>query len=265
MKLIKNLIIFFIPLVFVSCMDTREELEIKKDGSGTLVLKTDISKMLEMMKSFASADDLQKQGLDKAFDTVMLLKDYVDTAKSVPAEKKALLRDGKVHLVMNVHEGMGKFDMQFPFKSADQLQQLYANLNSSAGGLKSMFEGMGKGKQLPMGGSGDSSTSEQGTDKGMPQIASVYDITVKDGLYSRKVNKERYETFIQTIKLEELKQMSSMLGQMNYTLSVKLSRPIKRVSNSKAVLSDDKKTVTVNTDLMETFEHPELLALEIEY
>jgi hypothetical protein len=264
MKLIKNLVIFFLPLVFVSCMDTREELEIKKDGSGTLVMRTDLSKMLEMMKGFASADDLQKQGIDKPFDTTMLMKDYVDTAKSVPADKKALLRDGKVHLVMNVNEGMGKFDMQFPFKSADQLQQLYASLNSATG-LKNMFEGMGKGKQLPMGGSGDSSASGENNDKGMPQIASVYDITVKDGLYSRKVNKERYEAFRQIMKLEELKQMSSMMGQMNYTLSVKLSRAIKKVSNSKAVLSEDKKTVTISTDLMETFEHPELLALEVEY
>ncbi len=264
MRSIQTLWIVVLPLIFASCMDTREEVEIKKDGSGTLAIKTDLSKMLEMMKGFASADDLQKQGLDKAFDTTMQMKDYVDTAKSVPADKKALLRDGKVHLVMNMNQGIGKFDMQFPFKSADQLQQLYASLNNSTG-LKNMFDGMGKGKQLPMGGGSDSSAGEGSNDKGMPQIASVYDISVKDGLYSRKVNKERYEEFIKAIKLEEMKQMSGMMGQMNYTLSVKLPRAIKKVSNSKALLSDDKKTVSLTTDLMETFEHPELLALEVEY
>jgi hypothetical protein len=264
MKHIRTLLIFLLPVVFASCMDTREELEIKNDGSGTLVMKTDLSKMLGMMKNFASADDLQKEGLDKAFDTTMMMKDYVDTAKSIPADKKALLRHGKVHLTMSVKESIGKLDMEFPFKSADQLQQLYASLNNSTGSLKGMFGGMGKGKQLPMGGA-DSGSADQGNDKSMPQIASVYDITVKNGLYSRKVNKERYEEFSQAMKLEELKQMSSMLGQMNYTLSVKLSRPIKKISNSKAVLSDDKKTATLSADLMETFEHPELLALEIEY
>jgi hypothetical protein len=243
-------------------MDTREEVEIKKDGSGTLVMKTDLGKMLEMMKSFASADDLQKEGLDKAYDTTMLMKDYVDTAKSVPADKKAVLREGKVHLVMNLKENLGRFDMQFPFKSADQLQQLYASLNNSTGSLKGMFDGMGK--KLP-GAGNEGGSGDQGGDKGMPQIASVYDIVVKEGLYSRKVNKDRYDEFKQAVKLEELKQMGSMLGQMNYTLVVKLSRPIKKISNSKAVLSDDKKTATLSTDLLETFEHPELLALEIEY
>jgi hypothetical protein len=257
MKNIRTLLLFLLPLAFISCTDTREELEIKKDGSGTLVMKTDLSKMLEMVKGFAGENDLAKDGLDRPFDTTMLMKDYIDTAKDVPADKKELLRNGKVHVVMNVKESIGKFDMNFPFTSTDKLQQLYASLNSSTGGLKNLFNGMGKG--LPKG------ASEEGNDKGMPQIASVYDITVKDGLYSRKVNKERYDEFTQAMKLDELKQMGSMMGAMDYTLSVKLPRPIKKINNSNAILSEDKKTATLKADLMETFQHPELLALDIEY
>lgn len=263
MKLIRNLFIAMLPFVFMSCMDTREEVEIKKDGSGTLVMKTDLGKLLEMMKGFASADDIQKEGLDKAFDTTMHMKDYIDTAKSVSAEQKALLRDGKVHLLLNMKENVGKLDMQFPFKSTEQLQQLYASLGNSGNSLKGMFDGMNKGKQLPMG--GETSPGDSSSDKSMPQIASVYTIIASDGHYSRKVNKERYDNFKQAMKLDELKQMSGMLGPMNYTLVVKLSRPIKKISNGKAILSDDKKSATITTDLMETFEHPELLSLEIEY
>jgi hypothetical protein len=48
-------------------------------------------------------------------------------------------------------------------------------------------------------------------------------------------------------------------------LSVKLPNPVKRVSNSKAGISNDKKTVTLTTELMQTFQHPELLSLDIEY
>jgi len=257
MKNIRTLLLFLLPLAFASCMDTREELEIKSNGSGTLVMKTDLSKMLEMVKGFAGENDLAKDGLDRPYDTTMLLKDYIDTASDVPADKKELLRNGKVHIVMNVKENIGRFDMNFPFTSTGKLQQLYASLNSSTGGLKSMFDGMGK--SLPKG------PDEQSNDKNMPQIASVYDIVVKDGLYSRKVNQQRYDDFTQSMKLDELKQMGSMFGAMDYTLSVKLPRKIKTVSNSKALLSDDKKTVTLKTDLMETFQHPELLALDIAY
>ena len=258
MKNIRILLLCLLPVAFISCTDTREELEIKSNGSGTLVMKSDLSKMLEIVKGFGGDADLSKDGLDRPYDTTLLMKDYIDTAKDITPEKKELLRNAKVHVVMNVKESIGKFDMNFPFTSTDKLQELYASLNSSDGGLKSLFGGMGK--SMPNGGA-----EGQGSDKSMPQIASVYDIAVKNGLYSRKVNKERYDEFVKTMKLEELKQMSGMLGAMDYTLSIKLPRPIKKVSNSKVVLSEDKKTATLKTDLMETFEHPEQLALDIEY
>jgi hypothetical protein len=257
MKNIRILLLFLMPLAFASCVDTREELEIKSNGSGTLVMKTDLSKMLEMAKGFGGDSAMTKDGMDRPFDTTMVLKDYIDTARNVSADQKELLRNGQVHVVMNMKEGIGKFDMTFPFSSTDKLQQLYASLNNSTGGLKNLFNGMGKA--LP------NSATDANDDKNMPQIASVYDIVVKNGLYSRKVNKQRYDEFSQAMKLEDLKQLGSMVGAMGYTLSIKLPRPIKKISNSKAVLSDDKKTATLTTDLMDTFQHPELLSLDIEY
>jgi hypothetical protein len=258
MKNVQILLLFVIPILFASCMDTREELEIKKDGSGTLQVKTDLSKIFELMKSFPDSDSsLQKKGFDKAMDTVMLMKDYVDTASAVPASQKELLRNGKVHVVLNAKEGIGKFDMNFPFTSTDKLQQLYASLNNSSGGLAGLFNGAAKNMQP-----GPDQPSE---DKSMPQIATVYDIVVKNGLYSRKVNKERYDQFKQSANIDQLEGLKGMLGEMNYTLSVKLPGAVKRVSNSKAVISTDKKTVTLVVDLMDTFQHPELLSLEIEY
>lgn len=263
MKNIRILLLLLLPLAFMSCTDTREELEIKGDGSGTLVMKTDLSKMLDLVKGFGE-NDLAKDGLDKAFDTTMFMKNYVDTAKNVTQAQKDLLREGKVHLVMNVKESIGKIDMNFPFSSADKLQQLYASLNSSTSGLKNIFDGVGRGMQKADAADG---TQDPANDKSMPQIASVYDITVTNGLYSRKVNKQRYDEFAQAMKLDDLKQMGGMMGdmKMDYTLSVKLPRAVKKINNTKAVLSSDKKTVTLSADLLETFQHPELLALELEY
>jgi len=258
MQLSRIVLILALPFILASCMDTREELDIKKDGSGTLVVKTDMSKLIEIMKGFTSDSDIQKQGLDKTFDTTMLFKSFVDTAQNVPEDKKAVLRNGKLHLNLDVKDNIGKFDMEFPFSSPGNLSKLYESLNTSTGGLKGMMNSMGANKSNEEGQTPDD-------DKALPQITSVYDITLKKGLYSRKVNKARYETFSQTIKLDQLKQMGSMLGSMSYTLVVTLPQAVKKTTNAKAVLSGDKKTVTLSADLMETFEHPELLELDIEY
>ncbi|MBS1566612.1 MAG: hypothetical protein JST39_19670 [Bacteroidetes bacterium] len=255
MRFNRILFILSIPFVLASCMDTREELVIQKDGSGTLAVKADLSKMVEMVKSMANDSDIQKQGLGRAFDTTMLLKSFLDTAQGIPEEEKNLLRDGSLHINLNVKENLGKFEMLLPYSSTDKLPKLYASLNEGAGGLKGMMGKMG----------GNSGDQGQKNDKGLPQITSVYDITVKKGLFSRKVNKARYESFSQGMKLDQLKQLSGMLGAMSYTFVLTLPQPVKKTSNQKAVLSGDKKTVTLTSDLLECFEHPEMLELEIEY
>ncbi len=254
MRLIRTWLILLLPLALASCMDTREEMQINKDGSGSLALKTDISKMVQMMKSFVKDSDLQKQGLDRPFDTIMLMKSYLDTVQNVPADKKASLQDGQLHITLNVKENVGKFDVLFPFRSEDQVSTLYESLGSISGGLKSVMGNLGGGN-----------TPQGPGDKGLPQLTFVYDVSIKKGIYSRKVNKERYSVFSQDMKLEQLKQLSSMLGTMNYTLVLTFPQPIKKTSNAKAVLSNNNKTATLSVDLLEAFEHPELLELDIEY
>jgi hypothetical protein len=250
MTALKLLLIVLLPFAFASCMDTREELVVKSDGSGTLTVKTDMSKMVGMMKTFASDSDIKSQGLDRPFDTVMLVKSYVDTAQGMAAGEKEVLRNGQLHLSLDVKASTGKLDMLFPFVSADQIPLVYEGMSTTAGSLKDI---MGK------------SNPGQQDDKSLPQITTVYDISVKNGLYSRKVNKERYQVFSQTLNLDQLKQIASVVGPMNYTLVVTLPRPIKKAGNAKAVLSNDRKTATLSNDLLETFEHPELMELELEY
>jgi hypothetical protein len=263
MKTLRLLLLCLLPVMMLSCTDTREELTIQKNGKGMLVVKTDMGKMLELLKGFGGKD-MGSGELDKAFDTTMLMKDYIDTAKDATPEQKELFRDAKVHLALNMKENLGKLDMHFPFASLDQLQKVYANMNSSQGGIKNLFNGMNSKMSGAM--PDQPSPTPEGNDN-MPQISNVYDIVIKDGLYSRKVNKQRYDDFARGMKLEDMKQMGGMLGdlKMDYTLDLNFPRPVKRVSNPKAVQSADKKSVTLTTDLMEVFQHPELLAVEIEY
>ena len=235
-------------------MDTHEELAIKKDGSGTLVIKSDLNKMLAMLRSMGARSDMEKEGLARTYDTIVLMKDYVDTARNVAPDQKELLREGKMHIVLNAKENVGKFDMTFPFRSGEKLQQLYTSLNNTSGGLKGLLGNIGK-----------PGPDTEDSDKNMPQLTSVYDITVKDGQYKRTVNQERYEAFTQAIKLEQLTQLSSVMGAMEYTFQITLPRAIKSISNSKAILSSDKKTAILKNDLIETFQHPELLSVEIQY
>jgi len=50
-----------------------------------------------------------------------------------------------------------------------------------------------------------------------------------------------------------------------YTTTITLPRPVKKVDNPLAKLSDDKKTVTIKFNLVDVFEKPEQFGYNIEY
>ena len=262
MKKMKWLFIVIVSCCFISCLDTVEQLDIKENGAGTLNMNMDMRKAAEMMKGFMAPEELAKEKLDRVIDTTILMKDVVDTSTKITPERKALLRNGKMHLVMNLANNILKMDMSYPYQSQAQLTQIYAALQDGGMNMGSMMQALsGADKD-------DETTPPGGADAGdntPSQLSNVYDITVTANQYKRVLNKERYQKMMSNPKIEEAKGMSSMMGEMNYTIALNLPRAVKKVSNPKAVISNDKKNVMLKTDLFSIFDHPELLELTVDY
>ena len=261
MKKMKWIFIILVSCCFISCLDTVEQLDIKESGAGTLIMNMDMGKAAEMMKGFMAPEEIAKEKLDRVIDTTILMKDVVDTSTKITPERKALLRNGKMHLTMNLANNILKMDMSYPYQSQAQLTQIYAALQD--GGMN-----MGSIMQALSGGDDAGNSAPGGADAGdnnPSQLSNVYDITVTPTQYKRVLNKERYQKMISNPKIEEAKGMSAMMGEMNYTIALNLPRPVKKVSNAKAVISNDKKNVMLKSDLFAIFDHPELLELTVDY
>ena len=263
MKKMKWLFIILVSCCFISCLDTVEQLDIKESGAGTLNMNMDMGKAAEMMKGFMAPEELAKEKLDRVIDTTILMKDVVDTSTKITPERKALLRNGKMHLVMNLANNILKMDMSYPYQSQAQLTQIYAALQDGGMNMGSMMQALSGGDKDDA-----SNPAPGGADAGdnnPSQLSNVYDITVTPTQYKRVLNKERYQKMMSNPKIEEAKGMSSMMGEMNYTIALNLPRPVKKVSNAKAVISNDKKNVMLKSDLFAIFDHPELLELTVDY
>src|SRR5207253_2450151 len=102
MKSLKYFIGCCLLFLFSSCFEVNEEIVINKNGSGTLSINTEMGKLFEMLQSFMPADELKKSEFAMAKDTVMYMKDMIDTMQSMSPDKKAVLRDGTMHLKMNL-------------------------------------------------------------------------------------------------------------------------------------------------------------------
>jgi hypothetical protein len=255
MKKYKLFLTALIALCFTACIQINEEVELKEDGSGKLTVKTDMGKLFEMLKSFATEEDLQKEGIDKAMDTTINMKDLVDTASNITPENKALLRNGVMHLNMNVKENLFKLDMNYPFKNISDGNKLYAAINQN-GMMGDVLKGLNPNAKSETGASDNN---------GIEKIGTMYDVVMTNGKYSRTLNKPRYDSLVNDPKIQESKGMLSMMGDMQMNLVVKLPRAAKSVTNPKATLSADKKTVTLLNDLVVALDSPKNLEIIIQY
>ena len=251
MKLLKYLVPLSFIVLFAGCLDIDEKVEIKKDGSGQMAMDMDMSQMVEMLQQYMGKEEMAKKGMDK-MDTTVLMKSIVDTSKSLSPEKKAALRNGSIHLQMDIDQKIFKTHMQFPFTSYDQLQTLYKTLGDGSLGNTNLLSGLG-------------GQEGQGASPDINQFNGIYDFICKDGNISKKVNTEKWKKLMDDPQMAQMKQASQMGVEILYTTTLTLPRPVKKVDNAQAKLSDDKKTVTIKYNLIDVFEHPEQFGYNVEY
>ncbi len=254
MKKIKLIVAVFVAMCFTACLEITEEITLHADGSGEMNVTTDMSKMVELLKGFAGEEDLQKEEMKKAVDTTIWLRDALDSAENIGPEERRLLQNGKLRMQMNFDSNLLKMYIQNPFTNISDANKLNTVINQN-GVMERAMKGMNQADEQQ--------SAAPGT--GIDKIGSIYDILfTKDG-YSRTLNKAKYDSLMADPKLEEMKGMMAMMDEAHYTLRLKLPRAAKTVSNSRAVLSADKKEVTLTGSMTEMLDKPEILEIKVAY
>jgi hypothetical protein len=252
MKILKFILPAVLALTFSGCLDINESVDIRKDGSGQLTMDMDMSQMVDMMQTYMGKDELEKKGFSK-MDTTILLKDVVDTASGLSEDKKAILRTGRVHIKLDMDAKVFTVHSMFPFTSLPNLQKLYALMNDGSLGNAKLFGAL----------AGDAGAGANPGD--INQFNSIFDFSCKDGMLTKKLNKTKFDALKNDPQMAQVKQASQMGMEINYTSTLSLPRPIKKVSNPLAKLSDDKMTVTMKFNLIDVFDKPEQFEYTVEY
>jgi hypothetical protein len=239
------------------CFEITEDIDVKADGKGVYSIHDDMSQLLQAMSSYLGKDEMDKQMPSRNVDTTVMMKSLLDTAKNISPENKALIKDGTVHLLLNIDKKEFKSDIVIPFKNLADLQKLINAMNNQSLGFSQFFKGMA--------GKPDSSA---GNDNGMPdmnQFNAIYDFVSHDGLISRKLNTERWKALQQSPQFAQMKEAGNMGISIPYTLNISVPRPIKKVDNELAKFFPDRKKVVIQYNLVEVFDHPEKFEYTIVY
>lgn len=254
MKILKFILPVALAVGFTGCLDITEKIEVEPNGSGTMKMDMDMGQGLEMLKGYMGADELAKKGMTN-MDTTVHLKDVIDSVGSMSPDKKALLGAGSVHIKLNMDSNVFKTNMKFPFSSQADLEKLYKAMSDGSLGAAQLLKGLG----------GDNGGGNPGGTPDINQFNGIYDFTCHDGLISKRINDDKWKALQNDPQFAQIKQAGQMGLEINYTTIIVLPRPVKKIDNALATLSDDKKTVTMKVNLVDAFSHPEQMGYTIAY
>lgn len=257
----KRLILLLFSLsVFTSCNFT-EEITFNDDGSGEFIMSYDMSEVIKTLEKEMGGGQ-KEEGKEKVkLDSVVYFKDMlVEKADSIATlsieEQKQLKSLETVVMKMRMDEANGVFDFGFgsSFKSLEELPEVLEKIEQ-AKQLNS--------KDNPQ----YSKMDESAVSKASEDMFEYVDFSYDGKTFSRSLKKDFKQSSEDVEALDneiaEMGEAKDMFGAMSYTLVYHFPKPVKTVTNEKAVISDDGKTVTLKMNFIDMIKSPETMTLDV--
>jgi len=91
-----------------------------------------------------------------------------------------------------------------------------------------------------------------------------YNYEITPHKFYRIIDKAKFNAFLKKTG-STLAMAKAMLIDMPYKIVLNFAKPVKKINNSKAVLSADRKHVTLVTDMDEVMKNPNVMNLKIDF
>lgn len=231
-------------LFTTSCTFT-ETIMISENGSGKVSFDIDGAGLMAMAGEEIAKESGENERIDSTFTFKELLDSKRDSIATLPKEEQERLKSLEkftVKMLMDPATSEMKVNLFADFNKADELQDMM----NMFGNMNSMNKQPG---QPDMGG-----LFQNGA-----QVSYSYD----GKKFSRKVKISDKPKKKEGEGEEDM--YKAMFGESTYQLNYTFPKKIKKVSNTTAVVSADKKTVTLTYPLNDFFDNPKAMALEVEF
>ena len=91
-----------------------------------------------------------------------------------------------------------------------------------------------------------------------------YNYEITPHKFYRIIDKAKFNAFLKKTG-STLAMAKAMLIDMPYKIVLNFAKPVKKINNSKAILSADRKHVTLVTDMDEVMKNPNVMNLKIDF
>ncbi len=254
MKKLYYLILFFVLLSLSSCVDVEEHYDFKPDGSCNVVYAFDmgraVSVLMNLMTDSVKATPQFGMVKDTTLNFYTALPDT--TQQKMTLEEANMAKSSNLSIKMDLKKSIMKVSVNHIAKNAADLDYYLKHLSKIS--MSSRLNEVTKNTK--QGGGFDAQQLVAGEDY------YLYEITAHK--FYRVIDKAKFNAFLKKTA-STLAMAKAMLIDMPYKVVLNFATPVKKVNNPKAIVSADRKRVTLITDMDDVIKNPSIMNLKIDF
>lgn len=254
MKKLYLVIFSCLLLCLTSCVDIEERYDFKADGSCNVVYGFDMGKAIAVFKNIISDSVKQTAQFNLTKDTTMsFLAAMPDSLEAkLSKDELALAAKSNLSIKMDLRKSIMKLNITHTAKDADDLQYYLEHLSKIS--MSSQLDKVAKESKQVRG--YDTQQLIAGQD--------YYQYEVTPHKFYRIIDKTKFNAFLKKTQ-NTLVMAKAMLIDMPYKVILNFARPVKKVNNARAIVSADRRHVTLITNMDDVIKDPNILNLKIDF
>jgi hypothetical protein len=254
MKKLYLLLILLVMLCFSSCVDIEEHYDFKSDGTCKVAYAFDMSKAVSVLVNLMSDSVKETPQFSLVKDTTLNFYSAIpDSAQQkLNQEEIELAKSSELRVNMNLKKSVMKVTLNHTAKSAADLQYYLQNVSKIA--LNSQFSAITTSDK----------TNKTFDARQMVAGQDYYSYDITPHRFYRIIDKAKFNVFLKKTQATFM-MAKAMLIDMPYKVILRFAHPVKKINNSKAVLSADRREVTLVTNMDEVIRNPNVMNLKIDF
>ncbi|MDN5289582.1 MAG: hypothetical protein JWR38_5856 [Mucilaginibacter sp.] len=250
----------YLPLIVLaifclsSCVDIEEQYDFKTDGSCNVVYGFDMSKAVSVLVNLMSDSVKETPQFSLVKDTTLNFYSAMpdSTQQKMSIEESDLAKSSDLSISMNLKKSIMKVNITHVAKDAADLQYYLQNLSKIA--LNSRINAF----------SNNDKATKTFDARQMVAGQDYYSYDITPHKFYRIVDKAKFNAFLKKTQ-STFMMAKAMLIDMPYKVILKFAKPVRKLNNSKAVLSADRRSVTLVTSMDEVIKNPSVMNLKIDF
>lgn len=246
--------LFLVMFCFTSCVDIEEHYDFKADGSCNVVYGFDMGRAVSVLRNLItdSVKETPQFGMikDTTLNFYTALPD--STQQKLNADEVNMAKSSSLSIKMDLKKSVMKVSINHQAKNYADLQYYLQHISKIS--MSSQLNKVTKNNKQVSG--FDAQQLVAGQD--------YYSYEVTPHKFYRIIDKAKFNAFLKKTS-STFAMAKAMLIDMPYKVVLNFSKPVKKVNNPRAILSADRKRVTLITDMDDIIKNPSLMNLKIDF